>query len=189
MSKILYKYKKVDDFKYLLDILLNNRLYAAKYTELNDPMEGYYYYYQNNIGRDLIDNLRNDKAKLRICSLTNDKDNLVMWSHYADNHSGLVIGVELNGKYEPKTVNYLQELKLINFVDNHTAEYILTNKLKLWEHEKEQRIIIDDSEYVTVEIKEIILGNKMPRKNRDLIRAIVSKIKHDNHNIKVSVHN
>ena len=37
---MLYKYKSLDNLMWILDIILNKRLYAAKYTELNDPMEG-----------------------------------------------------------------------------------------------------------------------------------------------------
>ena len=37
-----FKYKSLDNLKHFLDIIANNRLYAAKYNELNDPMEGSY---------------------------------------------------------------------------------------------------------------------------------------------------
>ena len=37
MSKmILYKYRTFDNWKYFVDINENERLYAAKYNELND---------------------------------------------------------------------------------------------------------------------------------------------------------
>lgn len=175
---MLYKYKKVHDFKYLLDILVNNRLYAAKYTELNDPMEGYYYYHSNEIGKHLINQLKGEKQKYRICSLTKDKDNLVMWSHYADNSKGLVLGVKIKEKnYKIHKVKYLPDLELIKNIDDMSAEKILTNKLDNWTYENEQRILITENSYVNVEIKEIILGWKMPVENKILIKQFLSKIK------------
>ena len=44
MTEISYKYRSVDNFRNFVDIILNNRLYAASYQDLNDPMEGHYYY-------------------------------------------------------------------------------------------------------------------------------------------------
>ena len=40
VSKSLYKYCDVSNFRFFVDILLNNQLYGAKYDELNDPFEG-----------------------------------------------------------------------------------------------------------------------------------------------------
>ena len=41
---LLYKYRSLDNWKFLLDILINKRLHAARFQDLNDPMEGRYYY-------------------------------------------------------------------------------------------------------------------------------------------------
>ncbi len=37
----LYKFKSLANFEYVADIIINKRLYAADFTELNDPMEGF----------------------------------------------------------------------------------------------------------------------------------------------------
>jgi len=39
---ILYKYRSLEQFEYVLDILLNERLYCSYYKDLNDPLEGIY---------------------------------------------------------------------------------------------------------------------------------------------------
>ena len=39
-NDLFFKYRDISNLRYFLDILLYNRLYAAKYNELNDPMEG-----------------------------------------------------------------------------------------------------------------------------------------------------
>ena len=40
MTGVLYKYRGIQNFRFLVDIILKNRLYAAKYSDLNDPMGG-----------------------------------------------------------------------------------------------------------------------------------------------------
>lgn len=41
-SKLYFKYRSLANLRNFLDILINKRLYMAKFTELNDPMEGAY---------------------------------------------------------------------------------------------------------------------------------------------------
>ena len=53
----LYKYRSLENFEFFLDILLNKRLYASSYKDLNDAMEGVYYSYglKKNILKDIKD--------------------------------------------------------------------------------------------------------------------------------------
>ena len=37
---LLYKYRSLENFEYVLDIILNERLHCAPYDDLNDPFEG-----------------------------------------------------------------------------------------------------------------------------------------------------
>ncbi len=39
---MFYKYRGIKEFRYFVDIILNKRLFAAPYFDLNDPMEGHY---------------------------------------------------------------------------------------------------------------------------------------------------
>jgi hypothetical protein len=41
---ILYRFKSLEskDAKYTFDILENERLFAAAWSEMNDPLEGYF---------------------------------------------------------------------------------------------------------------------------------------------------
>ena len=42
MHRRYYKFRGLQDLKRFIDIILNKRLYASRYGELNDPMEGVY---------------------------------------------------------------------------------------------------------------------------------------------------
>lgn len=63
-SNTLYKYRSLDNFKFFIDIILNNRLYAAKYKDLNDPMEGQYYYQNGELNKTIRDRIRKEKGTL-----------------------------------------------------------------------------------------------------------------------------
>ena len=57
----LYKYRSLANMKRFIDILMNRRLYASKYLELNDPMEGFFLY-DKNVPRPIVAKLRDERA-------------------------------------------------------------------------------------------------------------------------------
>lgn len=185
---MLYKYRSIENFKYFVDVILNNRLYAAPYFDLNDPMEGHYIYSSELISSDVIRKIKGEKEKLRIVSLSKNCENTLMWTHYASGHCGVVIGIEEDDKiYDIRNVNYSDEVFNIEqdiiHRDPEVAKQILTNKLSAWSYEEEKRIFVEDgSKYANIEVKEIIMGSKMSTQNQCLIRELIKKI---NPNIKV----
>jgi len=44
VESALYKYRSLKNFQFIADLLVNNRFYAATFSELNDPMEGLFLY-------------------------------------------------------------------------------------------------------------------------------------------------
>ena len=96
MTEILYKYRSLDNFKNFIDIILRNRLYAAKYKDLNDPMEGQYYYMAGELDRNIHDRLVDEKRELRLCSLSRVSNNELMWSHYTNGQRGVAIGLRVD---------------------------------------------------------------------------------------------
>ena len=91
-KNMLYKYRSLNNFKYFVDIILNNRLYASPYFDLNDPMEGYYLYPNGKYSDSILKKIKGEKEKIRICSLTRYENNELMWAHYADGHGGICLG-------------------------------------------------------------------------------------------------
>lgn len=188
---MLYKYRDINNFRYFVDIILNNRLFASSYTDLNDPMEGHYRYITSNITDEAFKHINSEKKKLGICSLSQSPDIELMWSHYCDGHRGLVIGIEIE---ENKTTNYdIQPIiynGLPNIFEGSTilghydliAKKILTNKHEIWKYEKEVRVFVEGSRYVKVVVKEIILGQKMDTRTQSFITKLVTSI---NSNISV----
>lgn len=180
---MLYKYRSLKNFKFFVDILINQRLYASPYFELNDPMEGYYLYSKGNMSEEIIKKIKGEKEKIRICSLTRDCYNELMWSHYADGHHGIVIGVEIdNSRYKVKPVIYDGLMNVSNFntfSQYRTAIEILSHKLSVWQYEQEERVFTNGKTFVNVEIKKIIIGQRMSNSDKSIIKKLVQKISPD----------
>ncbi|GAB6395450.1 MAG: DUF2971 domain-containing protein [Bacteroidales bacterium] len=170
--QVFYKYRSfegINDFKRFVEIILKKQLHAAKYQELNDPMEGIY------IQRDSKKTLR---TRIKICSLSETEEDILMWSYYANGHRGVVLGVTIvpNKRNTIKRIEYDGEASVENWNQiRKTVEEILSHKVHCWQHEKEWRVFTF-SDYIDVEIKEIILGSQMKPDDKTLVKEIVKKI-------------
>lgn len=133
MKRTLYKYRSVDNFKYFVDILINLRLYAGSYKFMNDPMEGLYLYDENGaLNYDIRNLLYEEKIAQKFCCLSKDKDNFLMWSHYANGHRGVVIGVKISEEdYIVKDIEYINGFSKIDIYNTNTCREILSKKSKL----------------------------------------------------------
>jgi Protein of unknown function (DUF2971) len=86
--------------------------------------------------------------KFGVTCFTPKRDNLLMWAHYADNHKGLVIGVEkeffgpliYEVAYEPERVVYSPVMT--GDPRTSTTVTVLRTKSPDWRYEEEQRAII-----------------------------------------------
>lgn len=184
MTELLYKYRSLDNFKNFIDIIVNNRLYAAKYDDLNDPMEGHYLYKDGILDENMRNKIYDNKQILRLCSLAKKPDNFLMWSHYSNGHKGVAIGVRINEvEFEVNDIEYLPNLRYFenpNFLDAIT---ILSSKINLWEYEQEVRAFTKNGEnFIDVIVEEIHIGSKMSNQDYSLIRKLIEKV---NPNIRI----
>ncbi|MDP2787448.1 MAG: DUF2971 domain-containing protein [Pseudomonadota bacterium] len=175
---MLYKYRGIREFRYFVDIVLKGRLYAAPYFDLNDPMEGHYLYSKGELDSDVRDLIKNQKEKIRICSLSRTSNNELMWSHYAEGHRGVAVGVSvIENKYKVIPVNYNGPIRVGRLdVHNYTAQDILSHKLGVWAYEEEMRIFTHGSQYVDVKVEKIILGRSMSAQDVGFIKKLVESI-------------
>ncbi|OCH36196.1 DUF2971 domain-containing protein [Aliivibrio fischeri] len=168
----MYKFRELNKTTY--DLLLNSELWCASPMSLNDPFDAQFDYESfaqkvsssssvDSYTKHLIHNASQVFDNVGICSLSAQRDNQVMWSHYADEHRGLCIEfdipkiMKLNNVLSLARVTYqseLPELKLVKtFAPNSDALFIasaidtsmfmniLTTKDVTWRYENEIRII------------------------------------------------
>ena len=184
MTDILYKYRSLDNFKNFVDIILKNRLYASKYKDLNDPMEGQYYYQTGELNRNIRNKLLEAKGELRLCSLSKVKDNQLMWSHYTNGQRGVAIGLRIDETHyivRPIEYNGLLSIRNQDFNDQ-TATEILSHKLEVWNYEEEVRVFVRDRHFIDITIEEVITGVAMSNADFGFVKELIEKI---NPNIRI----
>lgn len=148
--------------------------------ELNDPMEGRYLYnkHDGKIDEDMVQMLKGAKEKIRVCSLSRDPNNELMWSHYAEGHKGVAIGVEVSSnKYEVRPIIYngLHQIGRDNFHPGSAVD-VLSHKLDVWEYEEEERVFTKGKQHVDVKVRQIICGSRMSTQDKGFITDLVNKI-------------
>lgn len=146
--------------------------------------------------------LQEEAAKGKIFCVSEIPDNLLMWSHYADSHQGVVIKFLClpdidNVLCAARKVNYQEDLPLLGTPEEIIEDILGLREPRLkemwerltltkgisWSHEKEWRVIIPNyfhrvkhhfQPIEPVEISTIIFGCKISAEDRDEIRSILT---------------
>ena len=179
-QKVFYKYKTLDNFEFLLDLILRERLYAAKYHELNDPMEGVV---------KIDGTIPNDKEQewdeliraFRIVCFSREKNHPLMWSHYANGARGCVVEFQLMAEQEVHRVSYLKKPVITErHITREKAKEILVHKEKPWKYESESRCLLGENEkFLPIQIKSVTFGNRAEKSKVDMLLHILSLCKPD----------
>ena len=100
---------------------------------------GFYLYEPGLVDVDFLRDLYSDKLRWRILSLSATPSDMLMWSYYAESHSGFVVGVQITDPFaHVKPVKYVRRLDLEADAEEVTLR-VLCKKLSAWKHEEEQR--------------------------------------------------
>ena len=189
---ILYKFRPFDRLEWIADILLQQRLFCAKYSELNDPFEGECNVVgtidfkegqsERYISATSLDDVRDlaDLADERVCSLSSNWRDVRMWSHYGGGHRG--VAIEINFDRYDHTLHRVSYHQGLRRYDEDAAEFpsattILTSKSALWSHEEEVRIL-GNNEFISVNgrIRRVLLGARCGRFEENAIRRLAHSI-------------
>jgi hypothetical protein len=186
---LLYKYRSLADWKFVLDIIAHRRLYSASFLDLNDPMEGYYEYATDRETSHeyerFAETIEAARSGWRICSLSENERSTLMWSYYANGHTGVVIGVE------PPRQSHGRRLERVMYDNTITvaqsdeppediAVRILSQKLYSWSHEREQRVFSPTlTPFIPVTIRELLIGCRASRDDENLLRSVTEVLAPD----------
>lgn len=201
---ILYKYRCCDANS--LSLLAVNQLYLARVEAFNDPFE-----FLNPAATldaacttdpdvtfaDLERKHRTDDfhASMRVCSLTEVCDDLLMWGHYTDCHKGFCIRFEFAEddirrslfpvQYEDKLPDYTQRIEKSMDVLRLAA----LTKSAHWAYEREWRLISHVAQkrartgecltrYRSESITGIIFGLRTLSPHKALVRKVLQDHSH-----------
>lgn len=129
-------------------------------------------------------------ADTSILCLSETYDNLLMWSHYAHKHTGVVVEfLSLPEVDSPlimaQSVRYSQKMPQRNFADfpsaRQVSDAITLTKAKVWEYEEEWRIVTtlrnkgksyEILPFAPEEVCSVYLGCKISKEDKDHIVQI-----------------
>ncbi len=188
----LYKYVSYSERS--LSILINKQIWCPKAKSLNDPFEFHFDLTRNSIGGIPIDqtsleNAKEDIKELPLICFSEVNDDILMWSHYTQGHTGFCI------EFERKEDNYLGMwdscAPIIYNLDNQVLTFtpqqlessesftkIATSKSPHWIYEKEWRLIVhhdlaDKLIPLPAPISRIIFGCNMDINKRKTIALVL----------------
>jgi hypothetical protein len=154
----LYRYRKITDKTINQEIaaITQKYLWFSTYKEMNDPMEGFFeptrpFQKDSNYAR-TAQSIYFEKIKIGICCFSDTYDNELMWSHYADNYSGICVGyapqrlidglpqdahlVRVAYGLKPPDVNWKDSVE-----PSKAAIKVLSHKKASWLYEREWRVL------------------------------------------------
>jgi hypothetical protein len=196
----LYKYRALrgEARKYTSRILLDQQLYYATPAQLNDPfdcrfqisMEGapLTEFGRANCGgiHEFVEQWFRDEAKNPVCllSLSEVNDDILMWSHYADCHTGVCLGLRIPLDNELHRVKYGRDPATLYLADllapqgnqfRSTIIDVLTTKAEHWAYEREWRAIEftgrGESPLPSEMLSEVIFGCRTSEADKATVRA------------------
>lgn len=161
---------ELEDYKYTRKVIEDKEIYFSTKSQLNDPFDLDADYFGKEFDFSSQD--------YRIFCTTGDSDNILMWSHYGDSHSGyctsyypfdIISEIEKEAKINfciYGYVNYCSKRKtdssfirlILSCFDDETISFILQinqlfKKFTDWDYEKEFRYIICLNRFSTNKIE------------------------------------
>ncbi len=136
----LYHYMDED---YGLINLENRRIKASTFNRLNDPFELLGIETSNLLIRNALkETKRRISSNFGILCFSKIWSNPVQWAHYANNHKGLCLEIELSDNCDAQEVDYVPERLDSSLISSPKfSEKLLLTKFEHWGYEEEYRII------------------------------------------------
>lgn len=143
-----------------------------------------------------MENLKKDldfiKSHVRIGSFSRLHDNTLMWSHYADKHSGICLGFDYSllasNKILVADVKYVDKITPLDYYGDYKQSLLhwIFTKSSVWEYEKEVRAIMADEEPYSPFIPDALVSIHFGVKtSKDEIAIIEKILKAFNYNLKI----
>lgn len=125
-----------------------------------------------------------------VLSLSKEPDNIILWSHYADNHEGVCLKFDILKSIDffsiPLNVTYDESYPQYNHMTepNKIAEKLIKIKYKKWDYEKEIRVFKNSpglKKFEKESLVEVIFGARMQNDEKNRIISIFKNTPGYNH--------
>jgi len=187
----LYKYLPFNNHS--LSLIIEKKIWCPKAKTLNDPFEFYFHLTDTNIAgipikEHSLKTAQDEIKELGIICLSEIKNDILMWSHYANGHTGFCIEFERHenndlGQYDhclPVTYDTIEvpSFDSLSIQERVSTAKIVTTKAPSWSYEKEWRLIIEHTSSnnllpIPAKITSVIFGCKMTDAKRRIIANIL----------------
>lgn len=156
----LFRYRSLTRSPNALDEEINavreNYLYCSTFDKMNDPMEGYFRPARSFKGhtdyKASLKRIVGEKTSIGVSCFSETSDDLLMWTHYAGNHSGVCVAYStsrlvdgLSEQVSLVRLGYGDAPPLISSSEarnaERTARKILSQKKLNWAYEREWRVL------------------------------------------------
>jgi len=185
----LYKYKSLegDGFKHTQGIFATSKIYLPHVNQFNDPFEGKFRLHQELPEGDRYAKFLSRAAsaiatwymvgrvsdKACLFCLSERRDDILLWSHYAGCHEGICIEFDTTVEGSPfsacQKVEYRPEFNVIEGDVKGIFERACLVKAKHWDYELEWRLIRRDEQFVKFPkdcLTAVILGCRISEEDK-----------------------
>jgi hypothetical protein len=162
-------------------MIVNQRLYCAHWSELNDPLEGRYEIFLGSKGSRIeelmVNRIEQAKNSFRVASLSGDPENFLLWSHYADGHKGVALEIDI-----PESHQHLSKVTYTPFSSVFTDKlqtledmrHLFNGKGEEWAYEKEYRFVVAQKFFkLPKPIVRVLLGPRISKDQQKVLSAII----------------
>lgn len=171
-----------------LDAVKQQYLWCSTFSDLNDPMEGFYspsaLLKAKEDYRDIAQAIYQSKINFGISALSDTYDNELMWTHYADEYKGICVEYYADRMFNQLPLNCtLARVGYVNQPTRISASFdrsfdeaalrILSQKKSSWAYEREWRILgpigrVNMTGFASV-VRAIYMGARIPLAHKQRI--------------------
>ncbi|WP_449101766.1 DUF2971 domain-containing protein [Pseudomonas veronii] len=164
--------------KHALSNIQNHRLKVSRFADLNDPFELLAANFKEHKTRQVVRNWKDtNHSRMGLLCFAGDWSEPVMWSHYADKHTGICLGfdvcrsrIQKVSYQDDRILDALGPTPTPDELSEELQQQLLCTKSAGWRYEEEYRRFISlDAAYADsplhfwpihgdIQLREVILG-------------------------------
>ena len=190
----LYRYRSLANLKREMEAIKKAHLYCSPYRNLNDPMEGLFtssrLFRKSEKYRTVRNAIRDNKARLGLCSFSEVFDHELMWAHYSNQFTGICVSYSFSSLLK----NLPEDISFVRMYYNETvptvhrtskdpdelAKMVLSYKNYRWLYEREWRMFADQGavSYGDVDcVTRVYLGSRISDSDRAQVTKTLDRLR------------